>query len=68
MELTQEEFKKINELDNIIFTVGNLSEILYQYEGEKETLIEILHEKILLIENEFNDFVNLLIKNNKTEN
>ncbi len=62
MELTQEEFDKINKLENAIFNVENLSEILYQYQGEKEILIDVLFEKILLMKNEFNDFVNLLIK------
>jgi len=60
MELTLDEFKKLNELEYIISVVINLSGILDDYSGNKEFLIEILLEKSKIMENTLKDFTSLL--------
>lgn len=62
MKLTKEEFWEMNEIDFLINTVVKLSEILFKYEGEKESLIDILLEKAKLLENKFDKFSSCLIK------
>jgi hypothetical protein len=62
MELTLDEFKKLNELEYIISVVINLSKILDDYSGNKEFLIEILLEKSKIMENTLEDFISLLEK------
>ena len=62
MKLSQEEFDKLNELEEAILYVEKLSEILFEYDDEKEILIDILYEKSLIMKNKLNNFVNLLTK------
>lgn len=61
MKLSKDEFWKMNEVNFLVDKVVNLSEILLKYEGEKEILIEILFEKIKIMENEFDEFTSSLI-------
>ena len=57
MELSLEEFKKINELEAAIDTVEKLTGVLVEHSGEKEFLIEILSEKTQIMKNKFDDFI-----------
>jgi hypothetical protein len=61
MKLTKEEFWKMNEVHFLVDKIVNLSKILLEYEGEKELLIEILFEKIKILEKELDDFTSCLI-------
>ena len=63
MSLTSEELEKINDLDELIYLVENLLKILYQYDCEKDILIEILYEKVLVMKSRFNLLIELLFKN-----
>lgn len=63
MEYDFGEFKKISELEDSILTVENLVDILIDYNGEKDYLIEILSEKAALMKNKLDEFTSLLIKN-----
>lgn len=62
MKLSTEEFSKMIELEGMINVIVNLSELLFQYNGEKEFLMDILFEKIKIMENKFDDFTSCLIK------
>lgn len=62
MECTFDEFKKISELEEAILIVKNLVEVLIEYDGEKECLIEILSEKAKIMEHKLDDFTSCLIK------
>lgn len=62
MKLTTEEFCKMNELESLVSIIVNLSEILAEYSGEKEILIDILSEKAKIMENKLDDFTSCLIK------
>lgn len=62
MEFSKEEFWKMNEVDIAISVVENLAEVLIDYNGEKGHLINILHEKIAVMTNKFDDFTSCLIK------
>jgi len=64
MEYTFEEFKKINELEEAIFIVDNLIDVLVEYRGEKDYLIDILSKKAEMMKNKLDDFTSCLIKNN----
>jgi hypothetical protein len=63
MKLTKEEFWKMNEVDSAISVVEDLARILIDYNGEKSNLINILHEKIAIMTNKFENFASCLIKN-----
>jgi hypothetical protein len=62
MECTLEEFKKINELEETILVVANLIDILLEYRGEKDCLIDILSEKAIIMKNQLENFTSCLIK------
>jgi hypothetical protein len=62
MKLSKEEFWKMNEIDSAISVVEDLAKILLDYNGEKSNLINILHEKIAIMTNKFDDFISCLIK------
>ncbi len=61
MKLTKEEFWKMNEVDIAISIVEDLAKILIDYNGEKGNLINILHEKITMMEDKFDDFTSCLL-------
>lgn len=63
MNLSQNEFDKLIELETSIFIVHNLSKILFDYDGDKEILIDILSEKTSDMQNKLNDFTTFLVKN-----
>lgn len=70
MKLTKEEFWKINDVEHACIVVKSLSRLLYEnYESVNENsyndsfiLIEILFEKIKIMENKLNDLTSCLIK------
>lgn len=62
MKLSKEEFWKMNEVEIAISIVEDLTKILIDYHGEKDNLINILHEKITIMTNKFDDFTSCLIK------
>lgn len=63
MKLSKEEFWEMNEVDSAISVVEDLARILIDYNGEKSNLINILHEKIVIMTKKFEDFASRLIKN-----
>ncbi|MDD3436221.1 MAG: hypothetical protein PHC64_03605 [Candidatus Gastranaerophilales bacterium] len=60
MKCTLQEFEKINELETSIITVAKLTEILIEYCGEKEFLIDILFEKTQIMQKNLCDFTKYL--------